>query len=146
MASENGTENPDRSARNKDSSLKRVSVKPLTWCLRENLHSPTIAMMHQASGHAPSRHKTAVNARFSASVPLYLMRPSLSLSILALFANFAYGFSSPPPAKPLRVLGRAHKLVGHHRRHYRQGTSCQRATSAEEVHSRLSRQVRKSPA
>lgn len=68
--------------------------------------------MHQASG-LPSRHKTAVNARFSASVPLYLMRPSLSLSILALFANFAYGFSSPPPTKPLRLLGRARKLVGH---------------------------------
>jgi hypothetical protein len=62
-----------------------------------------------------SGHKTTVTARFSASVPLYLMRPSLSLSILALFANFAYGFSSPPPTtKPLSVLGRAYKLVGHH--------------------------------
>lgn len=28
------------------------------------------------------------------------MRPSLSLAVLALFGNFAYGFSSPP-AKPL---------------------------------------------
>lgn len=40
------------------------------------------------------------------------MRSSLSLTLLALFANFAYGFSSPP-GKPLRILGRPHSLVGH---------------------------------
>lgn len=114
MASENRRIGESRSEREEQRFFTKTSLRQTTNLVPSRKSS--LRRCHDASGirpHVTSRHKTAVNARFSASVPLYLMRPSLSLSILALFANFAYGFSSPPPTKPLRFLGQARKLVGH---------------------------------